>query len=152
METPTQTVANDILQRAYNNIQEYALVDPPNDSSSEDRWRKVLMQELHKSACQKASINMFKYLNKFSLITPFLTSGCHSDPFRARVETTADVIPRIWHPFLSGTLLHSAPLDMHGSPTRLPPPRQTYFNAVWLMRQPGTLAKVSCAEQTECSH
>lgn len=80
------------------------------------------------------SINMFKYLTRFSLITAFVTPGCDdasgSDHFRAGVETTADVIPRIrrpgFGPASDDTVHHS---DTHGSAHQLcsPPPRQTYF-------------------------
>lgn len=80
--------------------QSASLMETPCDFSSEDRWRKVLMQDVHNSTCQRSSTNMLKYLKKFPLITHFLTSGWDSDHFRALVETTADVIPHIWHPFL----------------------------------------------------
>lgn len=110
----------------------------------------------HHFTCLCTSINMFKYSNRFSLITSFLTLLCDdasgADHFRARVETTADVIPRIRRPGFGSaqyyTVHHS---DMHGrahQPGCHLQGKHT-FNAVWLIFHPKTLARVSCAEDRQ---
>lgn len=48
----------------------------------------ALMQEGHNFTCHGASINMLKYLNRFTLITPFLTSGCDD----ASGQTTSGLV------------------------------------------------------------
>lgn len=74
-----------------------------------------------------------------------------ADHFRARVETTADVIPHVRRPSSPGTVLYGVPLDMDGSAHRLCCHLQGKhtFYPVRLMLQPKTLAEVSYAEDRQ---
>lgn len=133
------------------------LMEAPRNFSSQGRWRKSPgCRRGHHFACLRTSINMFNYSNRFRLITSFLTPLCDdasgADHFRARVETTADVIPRIRRPSFGWAqyyMVHHS--DMHGSAHQLGSHLQGKhtFNAVWLIFHPKTLARVSCAEDRQ---
>lgn len=114
----------------------------------------VLTQEGHNSTCHRASINMWKYLNRFPLITPLLTSGCDiaSGPTtsgscwnnrRCNSSRSASKFA------LDGIIRRTTWHGWQCSPALLPPPRQTYFYPVRLMLKPKTLAEVSYAEDRQ---
>lgn len=65
-------------------------------------------------------VKIFKQISSNYTLSDLWMRYClWADHFRARVETTADVIPHIRRPSLPGMVLYGVPLDMHSSAHQL---------------------------------